>query len=494
MLPGSGLVLQGHLPHSGLVRVSSDRRVGPERVAALLDGSAGAGPTYAALADGLRSAVLAGALPPRTRLPSERELAASLGLSRTTVSAAFDRLRTEGYLVSRQGSGTVTALPSGVRRSPRFSDTPDEALLDLTKAAPGAPPELAGACTAAVEDLRHLSGRGYSPFGVPALRAAVAAWYDERGVPTSPEQILVTTGAQQAIHLVVGLWAGRGDRVVVEHPTYPLAIEAVRRGGARPVPVPVGPSGVDVDLLRATVTRADPRLVYLIPDFQNPTGTVLDPDRRRDVRTVLAAVGVPLVVDEVFAELGFDLPAPAPLVAGDGRGVIGIGSGSKTYWGGLRVGWVRAHPDVIARLAARRASVDIGTSVLDQLVLTRLLAERGQILVRRRAELRRQRDELLALLATHLPSWRATAPAGGLSLWVDLGAPASTALALRGPACGVHLVPGTAFGVDGTFDDRLRLTFSEPEEVLATAVERIAAAWATLDRPVTGRRPWAPVV
>lgn len=492
-------MLQGHLRDSGLVHVASDRRVGPDRVAALLTGSGSAGPAYQALADGLRSAVLAGALPPRTRLPSERDLAGALGLSRTTVSAAFDLLRGEGYLVSRQGSGTVTARPAGARRSPRFSDVPDADLLDLTKAAPGAPPELAAACEAAVGDLRHLGGRGYGAFGLPTLRAALAAWYEERGVPTAPEQVLVTTGAQHAIHLLVGLLAGRGDRVVLEHPTYPLAVEAVRAAGARPVPVPVGARGVDVELLRATLARSDPRLVYLVPDYQNPTGTVLDAAGRVAVREAVARAGVPLVVDEVFSELGFEGAAPAPLVTGDGRTLIGIGSSSKTYWGGLRVGWVRAHPDVVARLAARRASMDIGTSVLDQLVLVRLLEERRAILDRRRADLRRQRDVLLGLLATHLPAWRAVPPAGGLSLWIDLGAPASTALALRGPACGVHLVPGTAFGTDGTFDDRLRLTFSEPEPVLTTAVERIARAWSTLDRSAPDhaapdRRPWTPVV
>ena len=124
----------------------------------------------------------------------------------------------------------------------------------------------------------------------------------------------------------------------------------------------------------------------------------------------------------------------------------------------------------------------------------RLLAERESILTRRRAELRRQRDALLALLAARLPDWHVRVPSGGLSLWVDLGSPASTALALRSPACGIHLVPGTAFGTDGTFDDRLRLTFSEPEPVLSTAVDRIAGAWSTLDRPAPPRRPWAPAV
>lgn len=461
-----------------------DRTVGSARLAGLLEGWRGEGPAYSALAGGLRAAVLAGALPTRTRLPSERDLAAALGLSRTTVSATYDLLRDEGYLVSRQGSGTVTALPPGATRSPRFTDLPDAHLIDLTKAAPSAPPELTNACTQAVEDLRaHLRSPGLEPLGLSVLRAAVADWYVDRGVPTDPEQVLVTTGAQQAIHLLVSLSARRGDRVVVEHPTYPNAIDVVTASGARAVPVPVGERGVDVDLLLATVRASDPRVVYLVPDHHNPTGTVLPAADRERLRRGLARTGALLVVDEVFADLGLDAPAPHSLLgSGTDKHVVAIGSASKSYWSGLRVGWIRASRDLVSRLATERAKVDIGGSVLDQLVVTRLMQQRAGLLARRREELRERRDRILSQLADQLPGWQVQVPAGGLSLWIDLGAPASSALARVGRRHGVHLVPGTAFGVDGSFDNRLRLTYAEPEEVLDEAVRRIATAWHEVER------------
>ncbi|MCG2798325.1 MAG: PLP-dependent aminotransferase family protein [Cellulomonas sp.] len=467
----------------------ADRTVSSARLADLLEGWRGEGPAYSALAGGLRAAVLAGALPTRTRLPSERDLAAALGLSRTTVSATYDLLRTEGFLISRQGSGTITALPAGASRSPRFTDLPDAHLLDLTKAAPSAPPELANACALAVDDLRHhLGGHGLEPLGLPVLRAAVAQWYIERGIPTDPEQILITTGAQQAINLLINLAARRGDRVVVEHPTYPNAIDVVTAAGARPVPVPVGEHGVDVDLLLATVRASDPRVVYLVPDHHNPTGSVLAEQHRDRLRHGVTASGALLVVDEVFADLTLGAQLP-PSLLGDGTGsqVAGIGSASKSFWSGLRVGWVRASREVIARLTTQRARADISSSVLDQLVVARLMQVRTGLLARRREELRDRRDRLVAQLGELLPDWTTPVPAGGLSLWIDLGAPVSSALARTGRAHGVHLVPGTAFGVDGSFDDRLRLTFAEPEEVLDEAVRRIAAAWSALERSGAAR-------
>jgi DNA-binding transcriptional MocR family regulator len=315
-------------------------------------------------------------------------------------------------------------------------------------------------------------------------------------VATGPEQVLVTAGAQQAISLLVSTLVRRGDRVVVEHPTYPNAIDVATAAGARPVPVPVGPAGVDVALLLATVRATSPALVYLVPDHHNPTGTVLPPAERDRLRAGLARTGTPMVVDEVFAELHLDGgPVPSLVGAGTDRSAIAIGSASKSFWSGLRVGWVRADRALVATLATQRARADLGGALLDQLVVTRLLQMRTVLLERRRAELRVRRDRLVRALADQLPAWTACVPTGGLSLWVDLGAPVSGALARRGPAHGVHLVPGTAFGVDGSFDDHLRLTFAEPEEVLDEAVRRIAATWSALDRPAGTPAPrWSTVV
>ncbi|GEL96915.1 MocR-like transcription factor YczR [Cellulomonas terrae] len=471
----------------------ADRRISGLRLHAVLGAWQRPGPAYVALADALRASILSGTVPLSTRLPSERELADAAGVSRTTTTATYGLLRDEGYLVSRRGSGTVTTLPSGpgARVSMAESVGHEPGVVDLAMAAPSAPSSLHGAYLAALDALpRHLSGTGYSPLGLPVLREAVARWYTGRGTPTSPDHVLITTGAQQAIHLLVTAHAGPGDRVAVEHPTYPHAIDVVRATGARPVPVPSGGSGLDIDLLESTLRQVSPRLVYLIPDHRNPTGTSLDDEERAQVRALARRYRTAIVGDEVLTELTLDGPAPGSY-AGDGTAsayVVSIGSASKSYWGGLRVGWVRAHPDLVARLASARAHTDIGTAVLEQLVVAELLAQPTDLLARRRAELRARRDLLVGLLLDQLPSWSFDVPAGGLSLWVDLGAPVSSALAAISSRHGVRVVPGTAFGVDGSFERNLRLPYTTSPDDLRRAVTGLAAAWAGLGvtAPVAG--------
>lgn len=463
-----------------VVDLPPDRRIAGARLAAVLGTWQRPGPAYGALADALRSAVLSGSVPLSTRLPSERELADAVGVSRTTTTAAYDLLRDEGYLASRRGSGTVTTLPVERTATALPATATAGSLVDLTIAAPSAPSSLHGAYLAALDALpRHLTGTGYAPAGLPVLRAAIARRYRDRGTPTTPEQILVTTGAQQAIHLLVAAHAGPGDRVAVEHPTYPHAIEAVRAVGARPVAVPAGPDGLDLDLLESTLRQSAPRLVYLIPDHRNPTGTSLSGTERERVRALARRHRTLVVGDEVLRDLTLDGPEPEPF-DGDGAGahVVSIGSVSKAFWGGLRVGWVRAHPDLVARLAVRRGHVDIATPVLEQLVAAELLTADDGTLERRRTGLRERRDLLLADLAEHLPGWRPNAPAGGLALWVDLGAPLSSALAAVAPRHGVRVAAGTAFSVDGSFEAYLRIPFSASPDDLRRAVAGLRRAWA----------------
>ncbi|AEE46331.1 PLP-dependent aminotransferase family protein [Cellulomonas fimi] len=471
----------------------TDRRMAGTRLARLLGAWQHAGPAYTALADALRAAVLSGTLPLSTRLPGERELADALGISRTTATAAYGLLRDEGYLVSRRGSGTVTTLPTapGARTPTPVPPGSDDSLADLSVAAPSAPSALHAAYLAALDALpRHLAGTGYSPLGLPVLRDALARWYTRRGAPTTPDQILVTTGAQQAIHLLVAAHAGPGDRVVVEQPTYPHAMDVVRAAGARPVPVPSGADGLDVDLLESTLRQVAPRLVYLIPDHRNPTGTSLDPAQREQVRALARRYRTTVVGDEVLRELTLDGPAPE-LYAGDGTAahvVVTIGSASKSFWGGLRVGWVRAHPDLVGRLASVRAHVDIGTAPMEQLVVAELIERADDVLAARRRVLRERRDLLVGLLRDQLPAWDVPVPAGGLSLWVDLGAPVSSALAASAVRHGVRVVPGPAFGVDTALEDHLRLPFAEEPDVLRRGVLGLAAAWQDL-----GSATWEPV-
>ena len=449
-------------------------------------------PDYVALAGAIRLLVLDGRLPLRTRLPGERELAAALGTSRTTTASAYAALRDEGFLASRRGSGSWTRLPADrvtAAGEPAQGDTE----IDLGCAAPAAPEgALHRALAAATAELpRHLPGSGYAALGLPVLRAAIAEHLGTRGAPTSPDQVLVTAGAQHALTLLLRVLAGPGDRVLVDHPTYPNALDAIRAVGARPVPVALGPDGWDLEMLGATMRQAAPRLAYVIADHHNPTGLTL-PDGDRERLVALArTTGTPVVVDETLAELSLDdrAPRPAPLAAhGD---VIAIGSMSKAYWAGLRIGWIRASPTLVQRLALARATVDLSSPILEQLVATELLADPGAVLIPRRAALRARRDALAAALARTLPEWRFALPSGGPSLWVELDAPRSSALAAVAAQHGVGLAAGPRFGVDGAFERFLRLPYTLPEETLADAVERLAVAWRAVaaDRPRAGAEP-----
>src|SRR3954453_15097406 len=463
---------------------AGDRGVSGPHLARLLGVWRSARPGSVALAAAIRLLVLDGRLPLRTRLPGERELAAALGISRTTAAAAYAALREEGFLTSRRGAGSWTSLPADRRATAAGIEAPPESdVIDLSVAATAAPEgALHRALAAATAELpRHLPGSGYDAVGLPALRAAIAARFCERGAPTAAEQVLVTAGAQHAFALLLRVLGGPGDRVLVDHPTYPNALDAVRAAGARPVPVALASDGWDLDMLEATLRQSAPRLADVIADHHNPTGLTLDPGGRARAVELARATRTPLVVDETMAELTLepDSTPPAPVAALDpaGETVVTIGSASKAFWAGLRIGWIRASPTLVGRLALARATLDLGSPIVEQLVAAELLADAEPVLAAQRAALRARRDALAAAVRAVLPRWRFAVPAGGLSLWVELDAPHSSALAAVADRHGGGGASGPRFGVDGAFERFVRLPYNLPEPQLATAVERLAVGW-----------------
>jgi DNA-binding transcriptional MocR family regulator len=480
---------------------AGDRGLSGPHLARLLGAWRSERPGYVALAAAIRLLVLDGRLPLRTRLPGERQLAAALGVSRTTTAAAYAALRDEGFLTSRRGAGSWTSLPADRRAAPAgIGAPPDADVIDLSAAATAAPEgALHRALAAATAELpRHLPGSGYDAVGLPALRAAIAARLTARGAPTAPEQVLVTAGAQHALGLLLRVLAGPGDRVLVDHPTYPNALDAVRAAGARPVPVALLADGWDLDMLEATMRQAAPRLAYLIAEHHNPTGLTLAAADRDRVVAIARAARTPLVVDETMAELGLEPrpAAPPPVAALDptGETVVTIGSMSKAFWAGLRIGWIRASPTLVSRLALARATVDLGSPIVEQLVATELLADPEPVLDAQRAALRGRRDALAAAVGATLPGWQFALPGGGLSLWAQLDAPRSSALAAVADRHGVRVAAGPRFGVDGAFERFLRLPYNRPEPVLVEAVQRLAVAWRAVAgdagaRPVAAAEP-----
>jgi DNA-binding transcriptional MocR family regulator len=454
--------------------------VSASRVAALV-GDFDRSPAYAGLADALVLLIGEGRIGLDTRLPSERELTDALGVSRTTVARAYAALREAGYAEARRGSGSYTRVPGGRARAHDRALLPrpgDGDLVDLNCAAPSAPAGLAAAYSAALADLpAYLGGHGYFPAGLPELQRAIAASYDDRGLPTDAEQVMVTPGALAAAAIVAQACTQAGDRVLVESPVYPNATGALRNAGARLVPSPVDPEGWDLDAVAATLRQAAPRLAYLIPDFQNPTGHVMTEEQRQEYAAGLARTRTTAVVDEAHQALaldGQDMPRPFAVHA---AGTITIGSASKAYWGGLRLGWIRAPHGLVDRLTEARVTLDLGAPVLEQLVLARLLTDGGEVLAANRARLREQRDALVGELRRVLPDWDFHEPAGGLALWCRLPHPSATAVAAEAERRGAIVAPGPVFAAEGGLDTFVRVPWTRPAEELRWAVARLAEAW-----------------
>jgi DNA-binding transcriptional MocR family regulator len=446
-------------------------------------------PAYRELADGVRLLVLEGRVQVAARLPAERELALALGVSRTTVAAAYEALRTEGFARSRRGAGTWTAIPAGHIQPSRSLEPlpPDTAgsVIDLGCAALPAPePWLTRAMQAALADLpAYAATHGDFPAGLPVLREAIADRYTARGVPTMPEQIMVTTGAMGGIAAATRRLVGVGERVAVESPSYGNVLELFRETGSRLVPVALrdGLGGWDMPAWRRVLRDAAPRMAYVQPDFHNPTGTLVGEEQRRALVAAARAAGTVVVVDESMAELTLDgeESGPRPMAAFDHGGtVMSVGSASKAIWAGLRIGWVRTTPDLVRRLVAARAYLDLASPVVDQLALAWLL--RGgnweQALAARRQRARECRDDLVAALRAHVPEWSFSVPRGGMTMWVRTGGVSGSRVAVAGERLGVRVPSGPRFGVDGAFESYVRVPFTVSGAAAEEAAARLAQA------------------
>lgn len=454
-----------------------DSRISARALTSVLGGWRTREPAYEALADSIRLLSLDNRIAPRTALPAERELASTLGISRSTVAAAYRSLRESGHIASLRGSGSVT-LPLGARESVR--SFAGDGAIDLQQASPSSWPGLAGVIAEVATQATGLVSRvGYDVLGRPDLRAAIAERYTRRGVPTDASEVLITTGAQSAIHLLASVLVGRGDRVLIETPTYPHAADAFRRAGGRPVSVPVTTGdGWDLDRAEQSFARTLPVVAYLMPDFQNPTGRSMTREERSVILAAADRAGTVLVLDETTADLDIDRgTVPPGFAATEPGSVVRLGSLGKTVWGGLRVGWVRAGADLIRRLVAARPTHDLGTPEFEQAVATALMPRFSEVVAQRSHLLREGRDAAAAALRKNLPEWSVPTPDGGVSLWVELDAPLSSALAMDVRGRGLLLSSGPRFAAEGGHERHLRIPFTAPVDQLIRAVAILAESW-----------------
>ena len=464
-------------------------------------------PLYRQIETWLRKAIDADLLAPGTRLPATRALAANLGLSRTTVDAAYAELISEGLLETRGSGGTLVALEGGRRRGtgipadpswhpqgPNSAETPPSlhpeeqpGIIDFSGGGGDDslfpfPAFLRGLKTRHREAPSGLLGFP-DPAGEWSLRTSIAHICASQGLLLPPEEILITGGSQQVLTLAANALASGGDTVLVEEPTYAKAITLFRALGLRVVGLPCDAQGPVLEHFQGLVEAHHPKFAYLIPNFRNPTGSCMGASRRRRLVALAEGLDLPILEDDYVGGLRYDgqsLPTLKTL-ARPGQ-VIYTGTFSKMLAPGLCIGFLGAEGPLLERLRTMKNLTGLSSSRLFQCGLADFVgvgSYRNHI--RRSARLFQQRRDLMcAALAQHLPTARFTRPAGGLFLWVELPNPYDGTTAAA--ACareGVRVAFGEDFFVDPLPAARqfMRLNFAmSPTESIPAGIERLARA------------------
>ena len=480
-------------------------------------------PLYRRVRDGIVGEILRGGAPAGTRLPSLRRLARELGVSRITVEAAYEALEAQGLIETRARSGTflttghaaAEAAPYAARRrgalpweahlAPGANPARERALGQVLRSAEGAEgvsfawgagdPRLfpVDAFRAVIgRILRRARGAALGPEdtqGNAQLRATLAAYLRRLDVPASAEALAVTSGSQQAIDLVVTALVRPGERVAVEEPTWPGALGALEAAGADIVGIPLDEQGMRLDALDQALAAGGVRLIYSVPTFHNPTGTVMPAGRRRELVRLAARYGVPLLEDDALREVRFGGVLPPPLAALDTSGnVILVGSFTKSVLPAARLGYLLAPPKLRDWVVARKRSRDLYCSPLLQRAMSAYLESGDAVrhwkrISRVYAARQRAMD---AALARHFPRaarWRRAA--GGPVIWVrlpeDVSARALLDAAVR---AGLGFAPGEAFFVAPADQPYIRLNFAALDEA---TIERGIATLGALVRAATAK-------
>ena len=469
-------------------------------------------PLYLQIRDQLKHQMASGALAPGQKLPSSRQLAADLGVSRITVTNAYAELEADGLVESRTGSGTYVAPewergpksvkgqaapqpvvpawqralselgPDGIPNGPHPGR---EALLRKCQWPLLRPDGISFALARGDQrlfphrELRRImsdvladdaGALGYEPpEGSPRLRRVLAQYLRQQGITCTPDEIVITAGSQQAFDLITRALVNEGDTVVTELPTFVGALESLETRRARVVGVPIDNQGIDPHALERALQQHAPRLMYVVPTFHNPTATVTSAARRRDIVELAARYGVPVVEDEYLREVRFGSPIPAPLASFDTQGnVIHVGSFSKSLSPAFRLGYVVARGPLRERLVSLKRVTDICCSPVLQRAASEFL-ETGSIYTHWKRVSRAYRKRQAAMIAAvqrHFPrgcAW--TAAQGGVVLWVRV--PLAVSVAQLLDDClreGVSFAPGAIFYPEPADQPFLRLNYASHNE------------------------------
>jgi GntR family transcriptional regulator/MocR family aminotransferase len=451
-------------------------------------------PIYQQIAEGIRGEVLAERLLPGERLPPIRELARRLGVNRDTVALAYEALASAGLVESSVGRGTFVAERAERRDAAGRVPSPPlsrlaERLLELDRSRPRF-----GSASGAVplhtlipdpslypsDEFRRVLNRVLveggpdlllygEPQGHPRLREVLAARLREAGIPVGAEELVLCHGASQGISLALRLFAGPGDVVALEEPTYNNVLATVAGLGLGTAPVPMLEGGLDLAALDRTLARPEVKVLYTIPSFHNPLGVTSAPAHRRATLEIAARHGKPVIEDGYELDLRFEgRPVPA-LAAFDAAGlVVHLHSFSKSLFPGVRVGAVAVRGRLVEALLALKRATDLADATPLQAALAEFLASGAydRHLARLRRALRSRRDALFEALERHLPRAEVFArPEGGMQVWLDLGGGIDTGdLLADAIGAGVLFAPGSHFHHDGRPSSGLRLAFAMADE------------------------------
>jgi DNA-binding transcriptional MocR family regulator len=459
-------------------------------------------PMYLQLADHLRELIATGRLRPGEKLPATRELSAGLGIGRNTAALAYQTLIDDGALLAHVGQGTFvhsreaagprSRVPAETHRAFAWDGLFSSAA--QTGAQPGPLPGTGKSIRfdfrggrvdpegLPIADLRRAYSRAiterlpglaneFDPLGERGLREEVADALVSRGIGCNPSEILITSGAQQALDLVSRVLVDPGDYVAVEQPGYFGAFMSFRAAGARLIGIDVDREGLRTDALARALRSRRIKLVYTTPASQMPTGVVLSEARRRSLLELADETQTPILEDDYDSEFRYGKPPQQALKVRDAAGqVIYVGTFSKALFPGMRIGYVVAAPPLISRLAMARFSASFSADTLGQVVVADLLGsggfERHMRRVRRRYSQRR--TALLNALGDLMPGassksspvlW--TRPGGGLHVWLTLPADVDSQAVHRAAAeSGLAYMRGEACYIDGRGRDQLALSFA----------------------------------
>lgn len=331
--------------------------------------------------------------------------------------------------------------------------------------------------------------------GHPPLRAWIAAHMSSAwGAAVTADEVLITTGSQQGLDLTAKLFLDEGDLLLCESPTYLAALQSFQVFGPRCVGVPTDDQGLDLDALERQLDRERPKLLYVIPNAQNPSGRTWSVERRRAFVELITRHKLPVIEDAAYGDVIFDGAIPPALKAFDTRGlVVTLGTFSKILCPGLRLGWVAASPELREKYVILKQSTDLHTPTLTQMLAARWLqsADFDANLARIRALYRERRDVMVAALESELPGLRFTRPAGGLFVWLQLPEGVDARELLK--RCldrQVAFVPGGSFFAGEAQHNTARLNFSNmPPERIREGIRRLAAALRELTSAVQPRLP-----